>query len=219
MKLRSVALIGVVSLAALGLIGAGAHAAFTTSTTSHQTITAGTWGAPPTVAITYPVNNTTYGTNWTNTITGTASSNSGPGTSISAVTVAIEDTATSKWWNGLSFSSSETFNGANNTASWSLPLRRVKPDLGGHLQGHRQGHRQHRLRRDQLDGQLHLWHGSPERDDHLSGERRQRLCLQLQRQDHRHGFLERRRRNEHHGCLGGDREHHHQQVVERLLVQ
>ena len=77
MKLRSVALVGVMSLAVLGLIGTGAHAVFTTSTTSSQTITAGTWGAPPTVAITYPVNNTTYGSNWTRSITGTASSNSG----------------------------------------------------------------------------------------------------------------------------------------------
>jgi hypothetical protein len=34
MKLRSVARVGVASLAALGLIGAGAHAVFTTSTVS-----------------------------------------------------------------------------------------------------------------------------------------------------------------------------------------
>jgi predicted ribosomally synthesized peptide with SipW-like signal peptide len=42
MKLRTVALTGVMSLAGLGLVGAGAHAAFSTSTTSSQTITAGT---------------------------------------------------------------------------------------------------------------------------------------------------------------------------------
>jgi predicted ribosomally synthesized peptide with SipW-like signal peptide len=42
MKLRTVALSGVMSLASLGLIGAGAHAVFTTSTTSSQQITAGT---------------------------------------------------------------------------------------------------------------------------------------------------------------------------------
>jgi hypothetical protein len=41
MKLRAVALTGVMSLAGLGLIGAGAHAVFTTSTSSAQTITAG----------------------------------------------------------------------------------------------------------------------------------------------------------------------------------
>jgi phenylpyruvate tautomerase PptA (4-oxalocrotonate tautomerase family) len=111
------------SLAALGMIGAGAHAAFTTSTTSSQTITAGTWGASPTVAITYPVNAITYDADWTNTITGTASSNSGAGTYISAVSVAIEDTATDLWWNGISFnSSSETFVGGSGTTSWNLPL-------------------------------------------------------------------------------------------------
>lgn len=122
-KFRQIALVGVVSLTALGLIGAGAQAVFTTSTTSHQTITVGTWGAPPTVVITYPVNNTTYGNDWSNTITGTASSNSGAGTTISAVTVAIEDTSNSQWWNGVGFASStETFNEANNTTSWSLPL-------------------------------------------------------------------------------------------------
>ena len=123
MKLRSVALVGVMSLAVLGLIGTGAHAVFTTSTTSSQTITAGTWGAPPTVAITYPVNNTTYGSNWTGSITGTASSNSGSGTSITAVSVAIEDTATGQWWNGTSFSATaQTFVTASGTTNWSLAL-------------------------------------------------------------------------------------------------
>jgi hypothetical protein len=42
MKLKTVAMTGVLSLAGLGLVGAGAHAVFTTSTTSSQTITAGT---------------------------------------------------------------------------------------------------------------------------------------------------------------------------------
>jgi predicted ribosomally synthesized peptide with SipW-like signal peptide len=42
MKLRSVAMTGVLSLAGLGLVGAGAHAVFTATTTSAQTITAGT---------------------------------------------------------------------------------------------------------------------------------------------------------------------------------
>jgi hypothetical protein len=41
MKLKAVALTGVMSLAGLGLIGAGAHATFTTQTTSQQTINAG----------------------------------------------------------------------------------------------------------------------------------------------------------------------------------
>src|ERR1035438_1631401 len=42
MKLRTVALTGVMSLAGLGLVGTGAHAAFTATTTSSQPITAGT---------------------------------------------------------------------------------------------------------------------------------------------------------------------------------
>ncbi len=42
MKLRFIAMTGVMSLAGLGLIGIGAHAVFTTSTSSVQTINAGT---------------------------------------------------------------------------------------------------------------------------------------------------------------------------------
>jgi predicted ribosomally synthesized peptide with SipW-like signal peptide len=42
MKLRFTALIGVLSLAGLGLVGAGAHAVFTQNTQSNQTVTAGT---------------------------------------------------------------------------------------------------------------------------------------------------------------------------------
>jgi hypothetical protein len=41
MKLRTVAMTGVLSLAGLGLVGAGAHAVFTTQTSSTQTISAG----------------------------------------------------------------------------------------------------------------------------------------------------------------------------------
>jgi predicted ribosomally synthesized peptide with SipW-like signal peptide len=49
MRLRTVALVGVMSIAALGLIGSGAHAAFTAQTTSRQTITVGTSGTPDVV--------------------------------------------------------------------------------------------------------------------------------------------------------------------------
>ncbi len=41
MKLRTIGLAGVMSVAGLGLIGAGAHASFTTQTTSKQTISTG----------------------------------------------------------------------------------------------------------------------------------------------------------------------------------
>jgi hypothetical protein len=95
----------------LGNTGTSATVTFTYST------------PPPTVAITYPVNNTTYGTNWTGKITGTASSNSGPTTSISAVSVAVENTTTGKWWNGTSFTpGSQSFVAASGTTGWSLVL-------------------------------------------------------------------------------------------------
>ena len=45
MRLRTVPLVGVMSIVGLGLIGVGAHATFTQNTTSVQMITAGTWGA------------------------------------------------------------------------------------------------------------------------------------------------------------------------------
>ncbi len=59
--------------------------------------------SPPTATITYPVNNATYGTNWNGTITGAASPSSGGATTITSVSVAIEDTTTGEWWNGTSF--------------------------------------------------------------------------------------------------------------------
>jgi hypothetical protein len=66
MKLRFIAMTGVMSLAGLGLVGAGAHAIFTTSTTSTQNITAGplsvvlygptgnNWGGNGTTSLTLP---------------------------------------------------------------------------------------------------------------------------------------------------------------------
>jgi hypothetical protein len=137
MKLRSVALVGVVCIATLGLIGVGAHAAFTTSTTSGQTITAGTWATQPTksitrrtitttdptaptASITYPVDGTSYGTAWTGTITGTASSAAST-TITAAAMVAIEDTTTNQWWNGTAFAaSSQSFVAANGNTTWYL---------------------------------------------------------------------------------------------------
>ncbi len=77
----------------------------------------------PAAAVTFPVNNTTYGANWTGTITGTASSNAGAGTSISSIGVAVKNTTTGKWWNGTAFSAtSQTNVAATGTTSWSLAL-------------------------------------------------------------------------------------------------
>ena len=132
MKLRSVALVGMVSLAVLGLIGAGVHAVFTTSTTSGQTITAGTWGTippptiptTPTVAVTYPVNNTTYGSDWGGAITGTVSDALG---SVTGVGVSLQQgSGSTSCWTG----SDATFTAAcpkyvpvtTGTTTWSLTL-------------------------------------------------------------------------------------------------
>jgi hypothetical protein len=75
------------------------------------------------VSVTYPVDSATYGADWTGTITGTASSNSGASTTIASTQVAIEDTSATKWWNGTAFAAtSQTFVAASGTASWSLAL-------------------------------------------------------------------------------------------------
>jgi hypothetical protein len=95
----------------------------TTTTTTPPTTTTTTAATPPTVSVTYPVDSTTYGADWTGTITGTASSNSGASTTIASTQVAIEDTTADQWWNGTSFSASnQNFVAASGTASWSLAL-------------------------------------------------------------------------------------------------
>jgi hypothetical protein len=79
--------------------------------------------APPAVVVAYPVDGTAYGTNWTGTITGTASPNSGPGATITSTKVAIEDTTTKQWWSGTSFSvSGQTFVPVSGTTTWYLPI-------------------------------------------------------------------------------------------------
>jgi hypothetical protein len=79
--------------------------------------------APPSVTITYPVNKTSYGSNWTGKITGRASSNSGSGTTITGVSVGIENRKTDRWWNGTSFGATkQIFVTASGTTNWSLAL-------------------------------------------------------------------------------------------------
>ena len=75
----------------------------------------------PSVAISYPTS-TTYAGNWNGTITGTASSNDGPGTTISSTAVQIEDTTTSQYWNGNTWQASVVYNAASGGASWSYGL-------------------------------------------------------------------------------------------------
>src|SRR5438445_216910 len=76
----------------------------------------------PSVSISYPTNATTYGANWTGSISGTASSNSG--FSLTAPSVAVRDTTTGQWWGGSGFNqASQTFNPVTSgTSNWSLSL-------------------------------------------------------------------------------------------------
>ncbi len=93
----------------------------TSSTVSFTYGTATTTTTPPTVSVIYPVDGTTYGADWTGTITGSASSNSGASTTIASTQVAIEDTTADQWWNGTSFSSSaQTFVRVDGTTTWML---------------------------------------------------------------------------------------------------
>lgn len=73
----------------------------------------------PSVAVTYPVTGTSYGANWSGTITGTATSNDGSGSSISSAAVQIEDTTTSQYWNGSSWQSGSVYNAASVASSWT----------------------------------------------------------------------------------------------------
>ena len=85
--------------------------------TSATTFTYNT--TPPSVAVTYPVNSTTYGTNWSGSITGTAAASGGA--TISGEKVALENTTNSNWWNGTTFGGSSTDHvAATGTTSWSL---------------------------------------------------------------------------------------------------
>jgi hypothetical protein len=94
-----------------------------TSSSVSSTYFLRTTTAPPTVSITYPVDGTSYGADWTGTITGTASSNSGASTTITSTQVAIEDTSAKQWWNGTSFSAStQTFVPVSGNTTWLLGL-------------------------------------------------------------------------------------------------
>ncbi len=128
MRLRSVALVGIACLAVLGTVGAGAHGAFTTSTRSGQRITVGTlvgpFGGPPTVTIVYPVNGTTYGTNWPGAVTGTAAVNT-TAASITKVQVSVQQVG-GACWTGSGDNWSVTCPNfvavTTGTTAWSLSL-------------------------------------------------------------------------------------------------
>ena len=76
----------------------------------------------PSVTVAYPVNATTYGPNWSGTLSGTSASNAGSGTSISSVALTIENTTTTKYWNGSAFVSGVTTVTPTGTTGWSYSL-------------------------------------------------------------------------------------------------
>src|SRR5665213_630777 len=81
-------------------------------------------GPTPEVSVTYPVDGTSYGSDWAGVITGTASPEAGR--TITSVSVAIEDAATQQWWSGSSFDdNSETFVQVTGTIAWTLPIARA----------------------------------------------------------------------------------------------
>jgi hypothetical protein len=90
-----------------------------TTVTSADTVEIDT--AAPSATVTYPVTSTTYGTNWTGTITGTASDAIG---TVSSTVVAVENNTTSMWWNGTSFTNgSLTYVSTSGTpTAWNLSL-------------------------------------------------------------------------------------------------
>ena len=94
-----------------------------TSSTVSFTYLLSTTTASPSVTVSYPLDHTSYGANWSGTVTGTAASNAGDGTSITSTEVAIEDTSTKQWWNGSSFSAfGQSFVSVSGTTTWMLGL-------------------------------------------------------------------------------------------------
>ena len=198
------------------VVGQATDNAGNIGTSSTTTFTYST--AAPTVTVTYPVNSTTYGTNWTGTIMGTAGSNSGA--SLSSTVVAVEDTTAAKWWNGTSFrASSQTFVVTGGTpAAWTLALA-----AGNLTSGHT-----YTVIGKATDNAGNIGtsstttfpskHRRSDSEHHLPGDLHH-LRHQLDRDHHRHGRIERRSGYEHlfHVCSG--EEHHHDQVVERHVVR
>ena len=114
--------------------------------------------AAPSVTVTFPSNGSTYdSSSWTGSITGTASD---PTNGITATTLAIEDTTTTKWWNGSAFSaSSQVFDPAIGTTSWSYALA-ASHLTAGTATASRSGYRWRGQHRNQLRQRLHLRHRS-----------------------------------------------------------
>ena len=172
--------------------------------------------APPTVTITYPVNGTTYGINWTGTITGTASSNSGPGRPSRPQSVAIEDTTTNKWWNNTSFG-----NSSPDIRSGQRHIDLVPTPWEPHLSGN-----SYAVMAQATDSAGNIGTSStvsftydvtPDGHDHLPVQLQDLRREHLDRGDHGHGLGG--AWGEHQDHSSGRRGHQHQAVVERHVVQ
>ncbi len=91
-----------------------------TDNLGNTSTTAVTWTystTPPAVAITSPVGGTSYGANWTGTITGTA------GAAATSVKVSVQNSTTGLWWNGSAFSATAaTLLPVSGSSSWTYPL-------------------------------------------------------------------------------------------------
>ena len=85
---------------------------------------------PPSVAVTYPVNGGTYGSNWWGTFDGTAAGLGGK--TIVTVTVTLFDTNTGKYWSGSAWSTTTSkFPAALTTATtWGTDFSRVNFTAG-----------------------------------------------------------------------------------------
>lgn len=98
----------------------------TNSTTSSAT-TFGYQTTAPAVAITYPVANTTYGSNWTGSFSGTSSASSPAVLAAGSNVLTIQDTTASPntYWNGTQFVSTPSTVAATGTTSWSYSFIRT----------------------------------------------------------------------------------------------
>jgi hypothetical protein len=73
-----------------------------------------------TTAITYPVASTSYGANWTGSITGTAAAASGR--TLVRVDVTLRNTTANTWWNGVAWQGTSTSVQVTGTSTWSYAL-------------------------------------------------------------------------------------------------
>ncbi len=117
----------------LGYVGTSSTVTFTYNTAS------------PTVTIAYPINSTTYGSNWGGALSGSAGTKAG-GATISVVEVSIQQVGGSGLcWTGSGNNYTDPCPNyvavTSGTTSWSLNLPQSDLTSGGLLQGHGPGDR------------------------------------------------------------------------------